>query len=159
MNSSYKCKRWSLYFNHYSEGGGGRGAKYKKKIGGISHSFCMFSIFYVTDGNIMYLTDASRFLISCVIQHYAPVVGWGGGWRNRCIMLIMTLDPSWRQTLRLPPPGIVPGSPASQAGTLPKELSRQLLPVLRIRDLYPRSRILIFSHPGSWIQNSNKRKG
>jgi hypothetical protein len=22
----------------------------------------------------MYLTDASRFLISCVIQHYAPVV-------------------------------------------------------------------------------------
>ena len=37
----------------------------------------------------MYLTDASRFLISCVIQHYAPVVGWGG--RNRCIMLIMTL--------------------------------------------------------------------
>jgi hypothetical protein len=35
--------------------------------------------FYLTDGNIMYLTDASRFLISCVIQHYAPVVGWGGG--------------------------------------------------------------------------------
>jgi hypothetical protein len=32
---------------------------------------------YVTDGNIMYLTDASRFLISSVIQHYAPVVGWG----------------------------------------------------------------------------------
>ncbi len=26
----------------------------------------------------MYLTDASRFLISCVIQHYAPVVGGGG---------------------------------------------------------------------------------
>jgi hypothetical protein len=24
-------------------------------------------------------TDASRFLISCVIQHYAPVVGGGGG--------------------------------------------------------------------------------
>ena len=47
---------------------------------------------YVTDGNIMHLTDASRFLISCVIQHYAPVVGWGEG-RNRCIMLIMTLDP------------------------------------------------------------------
>jgi hypothetical protein len=83
----------------------------------------------------MYLTDASRFLISCVIQHYAPVVGWGG-WRNRHIMLIMTLDPSWRQTLRLPLPGIQPGSPASQAGTLPKELSRQLIPELRIRDLY-----------------------
>ncbi len=112
--------------------------------------------FYVTDGNIMYLTDASRSLISCVIQHYAPVVGWGG-WRNRCIMLIMTLDPSWRQTLRLP--GIEPGLPASQAGTLPKELSRQLTPVLRIRDFYPRSRILIFGHPGSWIQNSNKREG
>jgi hypothetical protein len=67
-------------------------------------------IFYVTDGNIMYLTDASRFLISCVIQHYAPVVGW----RNRCIMLIMSLHPSWRQTLSLPPTGIEPGSPASQ---------------------------------------------
>ncbi len=110
---------------------------------------------YVTDGNIMYLTDASRFLISCVIQHYAPVVGC----RNRCIMLIMSLYPSWRQTLRLPPPGTKPGSPASQAGTLPKELSRQLKPVMRIRDFYPRSRILIFSHPGSWIQNSNKREG
>ena len=85
--------------------------------------------------------------------------GGVGGWRNRCIMLIMTLDPSWRQTLRLPPPGIEPGSPASQAGTLPKELSRQLTPVLRIRDFYPRSRILIFSHLGSWIQNSNKREG
>jgi hypothetical protein len=107
----------------------------------------------------MYLTDASRFLISCVIQHYAPVVGWGGGWRNRCIMLIITLDPSWRQTLRFPSPGIEPGSPASQAGTLPRELSRQLIPVVRIRDVYPRSRILIFSHPGSWIQNSSKREG
>jgi hypothetical protein len=113
--------------------------------------------FYVTDGNIMYLTDASRFLISCVIQHYAPVVGWGG-WRNRCIMLIMSLDPSWRQTLSLPPTGIEPWSPASQAGTLPKDLSRQLIPVLQIRDVYPRSRILIFSHPGSWIQKKNSTK-
>ncbi len=67
----------------------------------------------------MHLTDASRFLISCVIQHYAPVMGWGR-WSYRCIMLIMTLDPSWRQILRLPPQGIEPGSPASQAGTLPK---------------------------------------
>ena len=108
----------------------------------------------------MYLTDASRFLISCVIQHYAPVVGWGGGgWRNRCIMLIITLDPSWRQTLRLPPPGIEPGSPASQTGTLPKELSRQLTPVLQIRDFYPRSRILIFSHLGSWIKTATKERG
>ncbi len=40
---------------------------------------CIHILFYVTDGHIMYLTDASRFLISCVIQHYAPVVGWGGG--------------------------------------------------------------------------------
>ena len=78
----------------------------------------------------MYLTDASRSLISCVIQLYAPVVGCGGG-RNRCIMLIMTLDLSWRQTLRLPPPGIEPGSPALQTGTLPNELSRQLIPVVR----------------------------
>ncbi len=60
-----------------------------KREGGREASYCsdMVSdraidvclIFYVTDGNIMYLTDASRFLISCVIQHYAPVVGWGGG--------------------------------------------------------------------------------
>ena len=107
----------------------------------------------------MYLTDASWFLISCVIQHYAPVVGWGRGWRNRCIMLIITLDPIWRQILSLPLPGIEPGSPASQAGALPKELSRQLIPVLRIRDVYPRFRILIFSYPGSWIQHSNKREG
>ncbi len=89
--------------------------------------------FYVTDGNLMHLTDASRFLISCVIQHYAPVMGWGR-WRNRCIMFIMTLDLSWRQTLRLPSLGIEPASPASQAGTLPNELSRQLIPVFRIRD-------------------------
>ncbi len=85
--------------------------------------------------------------------------GVQGGWRNRCIMLIMPLDSSWRQTLRLPPPGIEPGSPASQAGTLPKELSRQHITTSRIRDVYPRSRILIFSHPGSWIQNSHKREG
>jgi hypothetical protein len=76
----------------------------------------------------MYLTDASRFLISCVIQHYAPVVGWGGG-RNRCIMLIMTLDPGDKQ------------------------------PVLRIRDVYPRSRILIFSHSGSRIQKQQQKRG
>ncbi len=121
--------------------------KYKRRL--------TFILFYVMDGNIMYVTDASRFLISCVIQHYAPVLGW----RNRCIMLIMSLYPSWRQTLRLPSPGIEPGSPASQAGTLPKDLSRQHVPVLRSRDFHPRSRILIFSHPGSWIQNSNKREG
>ncbi len=70
-------------------------------------------------------------------------------------MLIMSLDPSWRQTLSLPPTGTEPGSPASHA----EELSRQLIPVLRIRDVYPRSRILIFSHPGSWIQNSTKDRG
>jgi hypothetical protein len=74
-------------------------------------------------------------------------------------MLIMSLDPNWRQTLSLPPTGIEPGSRASQAGTLPKELSRQLIPVLRIRNVYSRSRILIFSHPGSWIQNSTKERG
>jgi hypothetical protein len=74
-------------------------------------------------------------------------------------MLIMSLDPSWRQTLSLLPTGIEPESPATQAVTLPKELSRQLIPVLRIRDVYPRSWILIFSHPGSWIQNSTKERG
>jgi hypothetical protein len=42
-------------------------------------STAAYTNFYVTDGNIMYPTDASRFLLSCVIQHYAPVVGWGGG--------------------------------------------------------------------------------
>ena len=75
---------------------------------------------------------------------------WIQGSKMHCI-------PSHALSLALP--GIEPGSPASQAGTLPKELSRQLTPMLRIRDFYPRSRILIFSHPGSWIQNSNKREG
>ncbi len=74
-------------------------------------------------------------------------------------MLIMSLDPNWRQTLSFPPTVTEPGSPASQAGTLPEELSRQLIPVLRIPDVYPGSRILIFSHPGSWIQNSTKELG
>jgi hypothetical protein len=67
-------------------------------------------LFYVTDGNIMYLTDASRFLISCVIQHYAPVVGWGGGGQ----MHNVDYDPGpWRQTLRLPLLGIETGLHAS----------------------------------------------
>jgi hypothetical protein len=40
---------------------------------------------------------------------------------------------------------------------------RYLMPVLRIRDVYPGSRILIFTHPGSRIsdpgsKNSNKRE-
>jgi hypothetical protein len=49
-------------------------------LAGLNHTTLKQNVFffYVTDGNIMYLTDASRFLISCVIQHYAPVVGWGG---------------------------------------------------------------------------------
>jgi hypothetical protein len=82
----------------------------------------------------MYLTDASRFLISCVIQHYAPVLGWVGEEQ----MHNVDYDPGpWRQTLSLPPPGIEPGLHASQAGTLPKELSRQLIPVLRIRMFIP----------------------
>ncbi len=49
-------------------------------VSGAYLGFCQGGCtFYVMDWNIMYLTDASRFLISCVIQHYAPVVGWGGG--------------------------------------------------------------------------------
>jgi hypothetical protein len=57
----------------------------------------------------MYLTVASRFLISCVIQHYAPVVGWG---EEQMHNVDYDSGP-WRQTLRLPPPGIEPGSHAS----------------------------------------------
>ncbi len=90
----------------------------------------------------MYLTDASRSLISCVIQHYAPVVGWGG-WRNRCIMLIMTLDLSWRQTLRLPPLGIKPGSHASQTALYLKSYQDSL-------PQYCGSGIFI-PDPGSWF--------
>jgi hypothetical protein len=46
----------------------------------------------------MYLTDASRFLISCVIQHYAPVVGWGGGGVGEEQMHNVDYDPGpWRQ--------------------------------------------------------------
>ncbi len=51
---------------------------------------------------------------------------WGGGVEEQMHNVDYDpLDPSWRQTLRLPLPGIEPGSPASQAGTLPKELSYQ----------------------------------
>ncbi len=59
-----------------------------------------------------------------------------------------------KQSLNLPPPGIEPGSPASQMGTLPKELSRQHIPVLRIRDGYPESPIPdpTFFYPGSRIR-------
>ncbi len=38
-----------------------------------------------------------------------------------------TLPPGRGQTLNLPPPGIEPRSPVSQACTLPTELSRQLI--------------------------------
>jgi hypothetical protein len=46
---------------------------------GFLSVLCLCLCFYVTEGSIMYLTDGCSFLISCVIQHYAPVVGWGGG--------------------------------------------------------------------------------
>ena len=86
---------------------------------------------------------------------------WGGGGEEQ--MHNVDYDPGpRRQTLRLPPPGIEPGSHASKAGTLPKELSRQLIPGLRIRDVYPRSRILIFSHLGSRIpdpKTATKERG
>jgi hypothetical protein len=50
---------------------------------------------------------------------------WGGGEEQ---VHNVDYDPGpWRQTLSLPLPGIETGSPASQAGTLPKELSRQLI--------------------------------
>ena len=68
-------------------------------------------------------------------------------------------QPGRGHALSLPPPGIEPGSPASQAGTLPKELSRQLIPVLRIRDVNPRSRFLIFSHPDPGAKTATKERG
>ncbi len=84
----------------------------RKRVFGSAHIFDFFHTgfntfvcktwmsaiyFYVTDGNIMYLSDASRFLISCVIQHYAPVVGCGGVEEQ---MHNVDYDPGpWRQTL------------------------------------------------------------
>ena len=41
--------------------------------------------------------------------------------------LAYTVSSGRGHALSLPPPGIEPGLPASQAGTLPKELSRQLI--------------------------------
>ncbi len=41
--------------------------------------------------------------------------------------MLVTWPPGRGQTISLPPPGIEPGSPASQSGTLPKELSRHLI--------------------------------
>ncbi len=34
-----------------------------------------------------------------------------------------------------------------------------ILLLLRIRDVYPRSQILIFTHPGSQIQEKQQREG
>jgi hypothetical protein len=53
--------------------------------------------------------------------------GGGGGGGGEQVHNV-DYDPGpWRQTLSLPPPGIEPGSPVSQAGTLPQELSRLLI--------------------------------
>jgi hypothetical protein len=41
--------------------------------------------------------------------------------------LACTVNSGRGHALSLPPPGIEPRSPVSQAGTLPKELSRQLI--------------------------------
>ncbi len=41
--------------------------------------------------------------------------------------MLVSWPPGRGQTLSLAPPGIEPGLPASQAGTLPNELSRQLI--------------------------------
>jgi hypothetical protein len=57
------------------------------------------------------------------------------------------------------PEGVRVGISPENAGTLTKQLSRQLIPVLRIRDVYPRSRILIFSHPRFRIQKQQQKRG
>jgi hypothetical protein len=73
----------------------------------------------------MHLTDASRFLISCVIQHYAPVVGWGVV-EEQLHNVDNNPGPQLETNIKIASAGDQPGSPASQADTLPKELSRQL---------------------------------
>ncbi len=45
----------------------------------------------------------------------------------RSATLAYTVSSGRGHALSLPPPGIEPGSPAPQAGTLPKELSRHLI--------------------------------
>jgi hypothetical protein len=97
----------------------------------------------------MYLTDASRFLISCVIQHYAPVVGWGGG-GGKEQMHNVDYDPGpWRQTLKdCLRRGSNPGRMRHRGALY---LNSYLIPVLRIPDVYPGSQILIFTHRGSQI--------
>ncbi len=62
------------------------------------------------------------------------------------VMYCITYQYFTLDTNFLPPPGIEPGSPALQVGTLPKKLWRQHLPVLRIQNVYPESRI---PDPGS----------
>ena len=47
--------------------------------------------------------------------------------------LAYTVSSGKGHALSLPLPGIEPGSPASQAGTLSKELSRQLIPELHCK--------------------------
>jgi hypothetical protein len=52
--------------------------------------------------------------------YYVPI---GDGWEEVLVHNVLRTSTSpWTQTLNLPPPGIEPRSPASQVGTLPKEL-------------------------------------
>jgi hypothetical protein len=48
------------------------------------------------------------------------------------------------------------GAAGSEVG---KQLIHPYLAVLRIRDVYPGSRILIFTHPGSRIQKQQQKRG
>ncbi len=58
--------------------------------------------------------------------YYVPI---GDGWEevSNALHYVPVPTSPWTQTLSLPPPGIEPGSPASQVGTLPKELPRHLI--------------------------------
>ncbi len=116
-------------------------------------------IFYVPETHTMYFIRRCWFL-KC--SEEGLLVGVGGWvllvhseilYTYRWWLERSTGTLPWTQTLNLPPPGIEPGSPASQVGTPPKELSRQHILVLRIRDLYPEFRIPgpTFFHPGSRI--------
>ncbi len=75
-------------------------------------------------------------------------VAIGGGWEEGLVRNVLHYIPpapstsTWTQTLSLPPPGIEPGSPESQVGTLPKELSGQLVMIRNVLHYIP------VLHPG-----------
>ncbi len=74
-----------------------------------------------------------------------------------------TCTVQWIYIQMIPTSGQFPINPQSSSYcifyTAAAELWQWVVSVLRIRDVYPGSRIRIFTHPGSRIQNQQQKRG